>query len=189
VAGSRSLCARGSIANSRNNKEFRVIRLIFERCGSPIETRREAERPGGHDIKTFSKLLDACTGNSRELGTSHDTGQPRLQRVELNLMTITVLLLVDEAQTTNVSASGFRRSRLPLPCPSSDDLEKKAMFSCQRPILPSVWDDWARCEGTAWLRDEVVAPSIGLKNKAAPQTKWPKVYRWNFVGAMTFRLY
>jgi len=33
------------------------------------------------------------------------------------------------------------------------------------------------------------APSIGLKNKTPPQTKWPKVYRWNLVGAMTFKLY
>ena len=42
VAGSRSHCARGSVHNSHNNKEFRVIQLIFERRGSSIEARREA---------------------------------------------------------------------------------------------------------------------------------------------------
>lgn len=42
VAGSRSQCARGSVHNSHNNKEFHAIQLIFEWRGSSIEARREA---------------------------------------------------------------------------------------------------------------------------------------------------
>jgi hypothetical protein len=73
VAGSRSHYIRGSVHNSHNNKEFRLIQLIFERRDSSIETRREAERLGGLEVNDHLELARCLHRQFPRLGASQST--------------------------------------------------------------------------------------------------------------------